>query len=72
MVRGNYRPEENVYLSFPPSIAEKYPDDVLKAYGYEACGSGLGWVNFKEPMDAVLGRKVENSSLRFSDVGIAA
>jgi ectoine hydroxylase-related dioxygenase (phytanoyl-CoA dioxygenase family) len=35
MIRGNLRPEENTYLSFPPEIAKEYPDEVLEAYGYE-------------------------------------
>jgi ectoine hydroxylase-related dioxygenase (phytanoyl-CoA dioxygenase family) len=35
MIRGNLRPEENTYLSFPPEIAKGYPDEVLEAYGYE-------------------------------------
>lgn len=70
MIRGNLRPEENTYLSLPPSVAEKYPTDVLEAYGYKAGGSGLGWVDYKEPIEAVLGRKVPNSDLGFSQVGI--
>jgi len=41
MIRGNLRPEENIYLSFPPSIAKDYPNEVLEMYGYKASGSGL-------------------------------
>ncbi|KAF2500800.1 PhyH-domain-containing protein [Lophium mytilinum] len=71
MIRGNLRPEENTYLSLPPSIAESYPDDVLKAYGYGAASSGLGWVDYKEPLAAVLGREVKQPSLQFGAVGYA-
>jgi len=71
-IRGNLRPEENIYLSFPPSIAKDYPDEVLEAYGYRACGSGLGWVDYKQPMNAVLGRKSREEALSFESVGIVA
>jgi hypothetical protein len=72
MIRGNLRPEENSYLSFPPSIAKDYPDEVLEAYGYRAGGSGLGWVDYKHPMNAVLGRKSRPEDLSFGAVGLTA
>lgn len=69
MIRGIFRPEENTYLHLPPSVATSYPTDVLEAYGYKAAGSGLGWVDYKEPIAAVLGREVERPSLGFGQVG---
>lgn len=70
MCQGNLRAEENTYLSLPPEVGKDYPDDVLETYGYKASGSGLGWVSYKEPLEAVLGRKVAVPSLDFSEVGI--
>lgn len=73
MTQGNLRSEENIFLHFPPHIAETYSDEMLEVYGYKASGSGLGWVDYKEPADAVLGRgKPASDSLEFGNVGITA
>lgn len=70
MIRGNLRPEENTYLHLPVDVAKNYPTEILEAYGYKAGGSGLGWVDYKEPIVAVLGREVERPGLGFGEVGL--
>ncbi|EXJ88760.1 hypothetical protein A1O3_01824 [Capronia epimyces CBS 606.96] len=71
MVQGNLRSEENIFLHFNPSVAKEYPTEALEAYGYKAASSGLGWVDYREPLDAVLGRgKPAPGSLDFGNVGI--
>ncbi|EXJ83493.1 hypothetical protein A1O1_07116 [Capronia coronata CBS 617.96] len=73
MVQGNLRSEENIFLHLPPEVAKDYPNEALEVYGYKALGSGLGWVNYREPLDAVLGRgKPSPGSLDFNNVGITA
>ena len=73
MTQGNHRSEENIFLQLPPEIAKDYPNEVLEVYGYKATGSGLGWVDYSEPLDAVLGRGVSGpGSLDFFQVGVTA
>lgn len=65
MVKGNLRSEENTYLSFPPSIAKDYPDEVLEAYGYLAPSSGLGVSQSNElsKLELISGSGLDTSSL---------
>ncbi|KAI1620143.1 hypothetical protein EDD37DRAFT_187429 [Exophiala viscosa] len=73
MTQGNHRSEENIFLQLPPEVAKDYPIEVLEVYGYKATGSGLGWVDYSEPLDAVLGRGVSGpGSLDFFQVGVTA
>ncbi|KAI5475884.1 hypothetical protein MNV49_000766 [Pseudohyphozyma bogoriensis] len=51
----NMRQEENQYLAIPTDVAAKLPRDVLRTAGWGRTPGGIGWVDWKDPMEVVLG-----------------
>jgi ectoine hydroxylase-related dioxygenase (phytanoyl-CoA dioxygenase family) len=47
---GNLRQEENQYLSVPPEEARRYPEDIQRLLGYEACPPMCGLHELNDPM----------------------
>ena len=47
---GNLRQEENQYLSVPLDVVRRYPEDIQRLLGYEACPPMCGLYELNDPM----------------------
>lgn len=45
--------EENQFLSNPPKVFQGYSERMQNIIGLEVSDPVLGWVNFKDPRDAL-------------------
>ncbi|KAL9615105.1 MAG: hypothetical protein Q9167_000423 [Letrouitia subvulpina] len=51
VIRGILRQEENQFLSTPMAVLADYPEEAQRLAGFKTQFPGLGWVDFKDPME---------------------
>ncbi|RDW87972.1 putative phytanoyl-dioxygenase family protein-2 [Coleophoma cylindrospora] len=65
MMQSHLRQEENIYLSLPLDVVKALPVPVQERLGY-SWTSNLGWVDYKSPMEAILGHEAQPHSFNVS------